>query len=105
MARDLVANTRCQANPSTFKELQNGKIVISLQDRGSAPGAVRVFLGTRRVSPLRGPVLVAGTLTLPAAVLIPGGWQGGLLPGILLGLDLLIWGMALFGLGWRLRSL
>lgn len=71
-----------------------------------ATGAVRVLLSTHLVSPLRGPVLLAGTLTLLAGVLILGGWpQDSFLLGVPLGLDLLIWGMALFGLGWRLRDL
>lgn len=72
-----------------------------------ATGAVRIFLGTRLDDPLRGPVLFAGVLTLVIGTLIIAGWPENRfwILGVLLGLDLLFWGVAWVGLGLRLRRL
>jgi uncharacterized membrane protein HdeD (DUF308 family) len=70
-----------------------------------ATGAVRIFLGAHLGAPLRGPVLLAGGLTALVGVLIVAGWPENsfVILGILLGLDLLFWGVAWIGFGLRLR--
>jgi uncharacterized membrane protein HdeD (DUF308 family) len=70
-----------------------------------ATGAIRVALGAQLGVPLRGPLLLAGVLTLLVGLLIIAGWPENsfFILGVLLGLDLLFWGTALLGLGLRLR--
>jgi len=72
-----------------------------------ATGAVRLFFAAHLQPPLRGPVLLAGLLTLGVGLLIVAGWPADsfLILGILLGLDLVIWGTAWIGLGLLLRGL
>jgi uncharacterized membrane protein HdeD (DUF308 family) len=72
-----------------------------------ATGVVRIFLGTYLDAPLRGPVLFAGVLTLIVGILIVAGWPGDRfwILGVLLGLDLLFWGIAWIALGLRLRGI
>lgn len=72
-----------------------------------ATGAIRIFLGAHFESPLRGPFLLAGALTVLVGVLIVAGWPENsfLILGLLLGLDLLFWGVAWIGFGLRLRRL
>ena len=71
-----------------------------------ATGAVRIFLAAHLGAPLRSPVLLAGGgLTALVGVLIVAGWPENsfVILGILLGLDLLFWGVAWIGFGLRLR--
>ncbi|MCI0599021.1 MAG: DUF308 domain-containing protein [Beijerinckiaceae bacterium] len=72
-----------------------------------ATGVIRIVLGAQIDAPLRGPLLFAGTLTFFVGVLIVAGWPENsvLILGVLLGLDLLFWGVAWIGLGLRLRRL
>jgi uncharacterized membrane protein HdeD (DUF308 family) len=72
-----------------------------------ATGVVRIFLGAHLDVPLRTPVLFAGLLTLCVGMLIIAGWPADrfLILGVLLGLDLLFWGVAWIRLGLRLRNL
>ncbi|MCI0468127.1 MAG: DUF308 domain-containing protein [Beijerinckiaceae bacterium] len=72
-----------------------------------ATGVIRIFFGAQIDAPLRGPLLLAGALTLLVGVLIVAGWpeDSFLILGVLLGLDLLFWGVAWIGLGLRLRRL
>src|SRR5579885_3093368 len=61
-----------------------------------ATGTFLLFLGANLDPPLRGPVIFAGALTLLIGVLILAGWPENRfwVLGVLLGLDLLLWGMA-----------
>ena len=70
-----------------------------------ATGGVRIYLGAHLGAPVRGPVLLAGGLTALVGILIVAGWPENsfVILGILLGLDLLFWGVAWMGLGLRLR--
>jgi uncharacterized membrane protein HdeD (DUF308 family) len=70
-------------------------------------GTLRIVIGTYLDYPLRGPVVFAGVLTLAIGVLIIASWPENrpYVLGILLGLDLLFWGIAWIGLGLRLRRL
>ncbi|HWX13339.1 MAG TPA: DUF308 domain-containing protein [Methylocella sp.] len=72
-----------------------------------ATGVVRIFLGAHLGAPSRTPVLFAGLLTLWVGMLIIAGWPADrfLILGVLLGLDLLFWGVAWIRLGLRLRNL
>jgi uncharacterized membrane protein HdeD (DUF308 family) len=72
-----------------------------------ATGVVRIFLGAHLDAPLRTPVLFAGLLTICVGMLIIAGWPADrfLILGVLLGLDLLFWGVAWIRLGLRLRNL
>jgi uncharacterized membrane protein HdeD (DUF308 family) len=72
-----------------------------------ATGVVRMFLGAYLNASLRGPVLFAGFLTLLVGLLIVAGWPENRfwVLGVLLGLDLLFWGIAWIALGIRLRRL
>ena len=70
-----------------------------------ATGAVRIFLGMHLGAPVRGPVLLAGGLTTLVGVLIVAGWPENsfVILGVLLGLDLLFWGVAWIVFGLQLR--
>jgi uncharacterized membrane protein HdeD (DUF308 family) len=70
-----------------------------------ATGVVRIYLGTHLGTPLRSPVLFAGTLTALVGVLIVAGWPANsfVILGVLLGLDLVFWGAAWIRFGLRLR--
>ncbi|HMF07050.1 MAG TPA: DUF308 domain-containing protein [Methylocella sp.] len=72
-----------------------------------ATAAVRIFFGAQLDAPFRGPVLSAALLTLCIGIAIVAGWPADsyLILGVLLGLDLLFWGVAWIGLGLRLRNL
>lgn len=56
------------------------------------------LLGAHLGAPLRGPVLLAGGLTALVGVLIVAGWPENsfVILGILLGLDLLFWGVGVW---------
>lgn len=70
-----------------------------------ATGAVRISLGVHLGAPLRAPVLFAGGLTALVGILIVAGWPENsfIILGVLLGIDLLFWGVAWIGFGLRLR--
>jgi uncharacterized membrane protein HdeD (DUF308 family) len=72
-----------------------------------ATGVVRIYLGLHLGAPVRGVVLLAGGLTALVGVLIVAGWLNNsfIILGILLGPDLLFWGVACIGFGLRLRRL
>lgn len=72
-----------------------------------ATGVIRIAFGAQLGPPLRGPLLFAGVITLLVGILIIAGWPENsfLVLGVLLGLDLLFWGMAWIGLGLMLRRL
>lgn len=71
----------------------------------TATGVIRIYFGAHLGAPLRGPVLLAGGLTVLIGLLILAGWPENsfIILGVLLGLDLLFWGVALIGFGLRLR--
>jgi uncharacterized membrane protein HdeD (DUF308 family) len=72
-----------------------------------ATGGIRIAFGAQLDPPLRGPLLFAGVITLLVGILIIAGWPENsfLVLGVLLGLDLLFWGVAWIGLGLMLRRL
>ncbi|HET6377407.1 MAG TPA: DUF308 domain-containing protein [Methylocella sp.] len=72
-----------------------------------ATGVIRIAFGAQLDPPLRGPLLFAGVITLLVGILIIAGWPENrfLVLGVLLGLDLLFWGVAWIGLGLMLRRL
>jgi uncharacterized membrane protein HdeD (DUF308 family) len=69
-----------------------------------ATGLVRIYFAAELGASLRGPYLFAGLLTLSVGVIIVAGWPADsfLILGVLLGLDLLFWGI---GLGLLARAL
>lgn len=72
-----------------------------------ATGMVRIFFAAGLEGPLKGLILLAGTLTLFIGAIIIAGWPENrpYILGLLLGLDLLFWGTAWIGLGLVLRRL
>ncbi|WP_026606111.1 HdeD family acid-resistance protein [Methylocapsa acidiphila] len=98
----IVAGAFALANPliaAYFLTLMLGAGMI-------ATGAVRIYLGSQLGKDIRGSVVFAGVLTLIIGVLIVIGWPANtpFILGILLGVDLLFWGLAWVSFGFRLRQ-
>ncbi len=70
-----------------------------------AAGVVRIYLAAHLGAPPRRPVLLAGMLTVLVGVLFVAHWPADsfVILGVLLGLDLAVWGAAWIGFGLRLR--
>lgn len=97
----IVAGSFALANPliaAYFLTLMLGAGLI-------ATGGVRIYLGTQLGKEVRGSVIFAGVLTLIIGILIVVGWPANtpFILGILLGVDLLFWGLAWVSFGFRLR--
>jgi uncharacterized membrane protein HdeD (DUF308 family) len=97
----IVAGSFALANPiiaAYFLTLMLGAGLI-------ATGGVRIYLGSQLGKEVRGSVIFAGVLTLIIGILIVIGWPANtpFILGILLGVDLLFWGLAWISFGFRLR--
>ncbi|WOJ89664.1 HdeD family acid-resistance protein [Methylocapsa polymorpha] len=97
----IVAGAFALANPfiaAYFLTLMLGAGLI-------ATGGVRIYLGTQLGKEVRGSVIFSGVLTLLIGILIVLGWPSNtpFVLGILLGVDLLFWGLAWVSFGFRLR--
>lgn len=98
----IVAGAFALANPliaAYFLTLMLGAGLI-------ATGVVRIYLGTQLGREVRDAVIFAGVLTLIIGILIVVGWPSNtpFVLGILLGVDLLFWGLAWISFGLRLRN-
>jgi uncharacterized membrane protein HdeD (DUF308 family) len=71
-----------------------------------AMGILRVYVGSHLGPGARLPVLIAGAITAVVGVIIILGWPANsfVVLGVLLGLDLMFWGVSWILLGWRLRA-
>lgn len=71
-----------------------------------ATGVMRIFFATQIETPVRNSLLAAGVLTALVGFLIVIGWPANsfFVLGILLGLDLLFWGIGWIVFGLRLRN-
>ncbi len=71
-----------------------------------ATGLLRIYFGLRLAKGLRGLVILAGVVTFVVGVLIVASWplNSLFILGILLGLDLLFWGVGWMVFGLRLRT-
>jgi uncharacterized membrane protein HdeD (DUF308 family) len=97
----IVAGAFALANPliaAYFLTLMLGAGLI-------ATGGMRIYLGTQLGKEVRGSIIFAGMLTLIIGILIVLGWPSNtpFVLGILLGVDLLFWGLAWISFGFRLR--
>ncbi len=70
-------------------------------------GLIRLYLGLQFDDGIRGPVVLASIVTSLAGFLILIGWPNNsiFILGILLGLDLLVWGVGWIAFGLRLRQI
>jgi uncharacterized membrane protein HdeD (DUF308 family) len=69
-------------------------------------GIIRIYMGTHLGRSVRGGVIFAGTVTAIVGFIIILGWPSNsfIVLGLLLGVDLLIWGASWITLGFRMRA-
>lgn len=72
----------------------------------AATGFIRIYVGTHLGPGARAPVIFAGFVTSAVGIIILIGWPANsfVVLGLLLGLDLMFWGVSWIALGLRLRA-